>query len=124
MAIPTGAASQQVVKLSKEEIQRYSRHLIMPEVGMEGQEKLKKASILLIGCGGLGSPLSMYLSAAGVGHLADQHAPLLRRHPFRTESIERGCLLNEPRKQKRPPPVLGERCFRAGTRFTGRRRRF
>src|SRR6195256_1017365 len=55
--------------LSQEEILRYSRHLIMPEVGMEGQEKLKNASILLIGCGGLGSPLSMYLSAAGVGHL-------------------------------------------------------
>src|SRR5476649_1849435 len=55
--------------LSQEEILRYSRHLIMPEVGVDGQEKLKKASILLIGCGGLGSPLSMYLAAAGVGHL-------------------------------------------------------
>ncbi len=55
--------------LSQEEVLRYSRHLIMPEVGVEGQEKLKKASILLIGCGGLGSPLGMYLSAAGVGRL-------------------------------------------------------
>src|SRR5882672_7375219 len=55
--------------LNQEEILRYSRHLIMPEVGMDGQEKLKNASILLIGCGGLGSPLSMYLAAAGVGHL-------------------------------------------------------
>src|SRR5476651_839332 len=55
--------------LTQEEILRYSRHLIMPEVGVDGQERLKKASILLIGCGGLGSPLSMYLSAAGVGHL-------------------------------------------------------
>src|SRR5947199_1031298 len=55
--------------LTQEEILRYSRHLIMPEVGFDGQEKLKNASILLIGCGGLGSPLSMYLSAAGVGHL-------------------------------------------------------
>src|SRR5687767_212923 len=57
------------MSLSQEEILRYSRHLIMPEVGVEGQEKLKNASILLIGCGGLGSPLSMYLSAAGVGRL-------------------------------------------------------
>src|SRR5438874_5584908 len=57
------------MSLTQEEILRYSRHLIMPEVGVEGQEKLKNASILLIGCGGLGSPLSMYLSAAGVGHL-------------------------------------------------------
>ena len=55
--------------LSQEEILRYSRHLIMPEVGVEGQEKLKNASILLIGCGGLGSPLGQYLSAAGVGRL-------------------------------------------------------
>jgi adenylyltransferase/sulfurtransferase len=55
--------------LSNEEILRYSRHLIMPEVGMAGQEKLKAASILLIGAGGLGSPLAMYLAAAGVGKL-------------------------------------------------------
>src|SRR6266481_7241811 len=55
--------------LNQEEILRYSRHLIMPEVGMDGQEKLKNASILLIGCGGLGSPLSMYLAAAGIGRL-------------------------------------------------------
>jgi sulfur-carrier protein adenylyltransferase/sulfurtransferase len=55
--------------LTQEEILRYSRHIIMPEVGIDGQEKIKKASILLIGCGGLGSPLSMYLAAAGVGRL-------------------------------------------------------
>lgn len=57
------------VKLSNEEILRYSRHLIMPEVGMKGQKKLKAASILMIGAGGLGSPLGMYLAAAGVGTL-------------------------------------------------------
>src|SRR5947207_3903831 len=57
------------MSLSQEEVLRYSRHLIMPEVGVDGQEKLKNASVLLIGCGGLGSPLSMYLSAAGVGHI-------------------------------------------------------
>src|SRR5438874_10678051 len=55
--------------LSKDEILRYSRHLIMPEVGMEGQQKLKAASVLCIGTGGLGSPLAMYLAAAGVGTL-------------------------------------------------------
>lgn len=55
--------------LTKDEVLRYSRHLIMPEVGVEGQEKLKSASILLIGTGGLGSPLGLYLAAAGVGRL-------------------------------------------------------
>ncbi len=57
------------VKLSKEEILRYSRHLIMPEVGMEGQLKLKQAKVLLIGTGGLGAPLGLYLTAAGVGRI-------------------------------------------------------
>ena len=58
-----------VTNLSNEEILRYSRHLIMPEVGMEGQLKLKNAKVLLIGTGGLGAPLGLYLAAAGVGKL-------------------------------------------------------
>ncbi|PJF44343.1 MAG: molybdenum cofactor biosynthesis protein MoeB [Phototrophicales bacterium] len=57
------------VELSHEEIKRYSRHLIMPEVGIEGQKKLKAAKILLVGTGGLGSPTAMYLAAAGIGTL-------------------------------------------------------
>ncbi len=55
--------------LSNEEIRRYSRHLILPEIGMEGQRKLKDSRALLIGAGGLGSPLALYLAAAGVGHI-------------------------------------------------------
>src|ERR1700690_1907441 len=57
------------VSLSKEEILRYSRHLIMPEVGMEGQLKLKQAKVLCVGTGGLGAPLGLYLAAAGVGRI-------------------------------------------------------
>jgi adenylyltransferase/sulfurtransferase len=69
MAIRTDALPKQEVKLSKEEILRYSRHLIMPEVGLDGQLKLRQAKVLLIGTGGLGAPLGLYLAAAGVGHL-------------------------------------------------------
>src|SRR4029078_13702355 len=58
-----------MAELSSQEIARYSRHLIMPEVGMDGQKRLKAASILLIGAGGLVSPLALYLAAAGVGRL-------------------------------------------------------
>ena len=55
--------------LSNEELARYSRHLILPEVGLEGQRKLKAASVLMIGTGGLGAPVGMYLAAAGVGRI-------------------------------------------------------
>src|ERR1700676_1301815 len=67
----TGApeVAKTAASLSNEEILRYSRHLIMPEVGMEGQLKLKNAQVLLIGTGGLGAPLGLYLAAAGVGRL-------------------------------------------------------
>ena len=62
-------AASDSLDLSQDEIRRYSRHLIMPEVGMEGQKKLKAAKILLVGTGGLGAPLGLYLSAAGIGKL-------------------------------------------------------
>src|SRR5215467_2091192 len=55
--------------LSNDEILRYSRHLIIPEVGIEGQRKLKAAKVLLIGAGGLGAPLGLYLTAAGIGKI-------------------------------------------------------
>ncbi len=67
--VATKAKPGELPELTREEIGRYSRHLILPEVGMEGQRKLKNASILLIGTGGLGAPLGMYLAAAGIGRL-------------------------------------------------------
>ena len=82
-------------KLSKEEVQRYSRHLIMPEVGMEGQLKLARAKVLMIGAGGLGAPLGLYLAAAGVGRLGIvdfdkvDYTNLQRQIVHRTHSIGR-----------------------------------
>ena len=61
--------SNRGIELSQDEMRRYGRHLIMPEVGLEGQKKLKAGKVLVIGTGGLGSPLSLYLAAAGVGRL-------------------------------------------------------
>jgi adenylyltransferase/sulfurtransferase len=65
----SGTAVREAPELTREEVQRYSRHLIMPEVGVEGQRKLKAARVLCIGAGGLGAPASMYLAAAGIGTL-------------------------------------------------------
>src|SRR5437660_10835914 len=55
--------------LNNDEIRRYSRHLILPEVGMAGQKKIRSTSVLCIGAGGLGSPIAMYLAAAGIGKM-------------------------------------------------------
>src|SRR5436309_15281654 len=63
----SGQADRELPTLTNDEVKRYSRHLIMPEVGVDGQRKLKAAKVLCIGAGGLGSPVAMYLAAAGVG---------------------------------------------------------
>lgn len=57
------------MNLSKEELKRYSRHLLLQEIGLEGQQKIKEASVLIVGTGGLGSPLAMYLAASGIGRI-------------------------------------------------------
>ena len=67
--LQAGHADRELPQLTNDEIKRYSRHLIMPEVGVDGQRKLKAGSVLCIGAGGLGSPAAMYLAAAGVGRI-------------------------------------------------------
>src|SRR5690606_3781440 len=65
--VPSIAGGQDLPSLTNEEVARYSRHLILDEVGMDGQRKLKGSSVLCVGTGGLGAPLLLYLAAAGVG---------------------------------------------------------
>ena len=93
--ISAAAGAARAAALSNEEVLRYSRHLIMPEVGMEGQLKLKRAKVLCIGTGGLGAPLGLYLAAAGVGRIgmvdfdAVDLTNLQRQILFSTEDVGR-----------------------------------
>src|ERR1700734_3660893 len=105
------------VTLSKDEILRYSRHLIMPEVGKEGQQKLKAARVLCIGTGGLGSPLALYLAAAGVGTLGlvdfdvVDYTNLQRQIIHSTADVGRKKLDSAADKLKGINPFLNLRLF-------------
>ena len=115
MAILTEAKPEAV--LSNDEILRYSRHLIMPEVGMEGQQKLKAAKVLSIGAGGLGSPLALYLGAAGVGTLGIvdfdvvDYTNLQRQIIHTTDDVGRKKLDSAAEKLKAINPFLNVRTF-------------
>jgi len=115
MATLTEAEPEAV--LSNDEILRYSRHLIMPEVGMEGQQKLKAAKVLCIGAGGLGSPLALYLGAAGVGTLGIvdfdvvDYTNLQRQIIHTTDDVGRKKLDSAAEKLKAINPFLNVRTF-------------
>jgi len=106
-----------VATLSNDEILRYSRHLIMPEVGMEGQLKLKAARVLCIGAGGLGSPLALYLAAAGVGTLGIvdfdvvDYTNLQRQIIHSTADVGRPKLDSAAEKLKAINPFLNLKTF-------------
>ena len=110
-------AKPEAITLSNDEILRYSRHLIMPEVGMEGQQKLKAAHVLCIGAGGLGSPLALYLGAAGVGTLGIvdfdvvDYTNLQRQIIHTTADVGRKKLDSATEKLKAINPFLNIRTF-------------
>ena len=110
-------AKPEAITLSNDEILRYSRHLIMPEVGMKGQQKLKAARVLCIGAGGLGSPLALYLAAAGVGTLGIvdfdvvDYTNLQRQIIHTTADVGRKKLDSATEKLKAINPFLNIRTF-------------
>src|SRR6202030_2129732 len=115
--MPTLTETKPESALSNDEILRYSRHLIMPEVGMEGQQKLKAAKVLCIGAGGLGSPLALYLTAAGVGTLGIvdfdvvDYTNLQRQITHTTADVGRKKLDSAADKLKAINPFLNLRTF-------------
>jgi adenylyltransferase/sulfurtransferase len=94
---PTVSHETDDVTLSNAEIRRYSRHLIMPEVGMGGQKKLKAASVLLVGAGGLGSPAALYLAAAGVGRLGIMDYDVVDESNLQRQVIHGMSTLGQPK---------------------------
>ena len=92
--------------LSHGELERYSRHLILPEIGREGQKKLKAARVLLVGAGGLGSPLAMYLAAAGVGTLGLVDDDLVEENNLQRQVIHSVGALGRPKTESARARIL------------------
>src|SRR6201988_3804202 len=117
--IPAEPGPEKPAVLCKEEILRYSRHLLLPEVGMEGQLKLKQARVLCVGTGGLGSPLALYLAAAGVGTLGIVDFDIVdvtnlqRQIIHGTEDVGRKKLDSAAEKLKAINPYINIRKFDA-----------
>jgi len=94
------------IQLSQEEYERYSRHLILPEVGLEGQKRLKAASVLCIGTGGLGSPLLLYLAAAGVGRIGIVDFDVVDSSNLQRQIIHGTSSVGKPKVQSAKQQIL------------------
>ncbi|HEY9600616.1 MAG TPA: molybdopterin-synthase adenylyltransferase MoeB [Allocoleopsis sp.] len=94
------------IQLTKEEYERYSRHLILPEVGLEGQKRLKAASVLCIGTGGLGSPLLLYLAAAGVGRIGIVDFDIVDSSNLQRQVIHGTSWVGKPKIQSAKDRIL------------------
>jgi adenylyltransferase/sulfurtransferase len=93
----SGTGGKVLSPMTNEEISRYSRHLLLPEVGMEGQKRLKAAKVLIVGAGGLGSPLGLYLAAAGVGALGIVDFDVVEESNLQRQIIHGVKDLNRPK---------------------------
>jgi adenylyltransferase/sulfurtransferase len=94
------------IELSKDEYQRYSRHIILPEVGLDGQKKLKVASVLCIGTGGLGSPLLLYLAAAGIGRIGIVDFDVVDHSNLQRQIIHGTSWVGKPKIQSAKARIL------------------
>ncbi|MEQ8752788.1 MAG: molybdopterin-synthase adenylyltransferase MoeB [Coleofasciculus sp. G1-WW12-02] len=94
------------IQLTKEEYERYSRHLILPEVGLEGQKRLKAASVLCIGTGGLGSPLLLYLAAAGIGRIGIVDFDIVDSSNLQRQVIHATSWVGKPKIQSAKTRIL------------------
>ncbi|MFA9445505.1 molybdopterin-synthase adenylyltransferase MoeB [Egicoccus sp. AB-alg6-2] len=93
-------------KLTNDEIARYSRHLIIPDVGIEGQERLKAAKVLLVGTGGLGSPLALYLAAAGVGTIGIVDNDVVDASNLQRQIIHTTSMIGRPKVESAKHAIL------------------
>jgi adenylyltransferase/sulfurtransferase len=96
----------QEIELDKEEFQRYSRHIILPEVGLDGQKRLKAASVLCIGTGGLGSPLLLYLAAAGIGSIGIVDFDIVDSSNLQRQIIHGTSWIGKPKIQSAKDRIL------------------
>ncbi|AFZ44778.1 UBA/THIF-type NAD/FAD binding protein [Halothece sp. PCC 7418] len=94
------------IELNKEEYERYSRHIILPEVGLEGQKRLKAASVACIGTGGLGSPLLLYLAAAGIGRIGIVDFDIVDRSNLQRQIIHGTAKVGQPKLESAKQRIL------------------